>query len=707
MTVSNNAFWELLGSIGASTTTMTIKDSKWGLFPTSYPYKLTLEQLDSNNLVTKREIVTVTNKVADTFTITRASEACPLNDTATTQTQIAQSFIDWALVQLRLTADWINQIWTDITSLWTTKLDKTTYNAEKIAYASTTTWNDDYAITVPDIVAYNIGQTFKVKADVWNTWTATLNVNSLWAKTLKKLKSSAFSDLETWDIITNQIFWATYNGTDFQFSVDPANVSIPDVASTKSTFISWENITAWNALYISDYDTVVWNTPTAWWSINYFWDTTYNKQAQSFTVASNYTNISKIELSPYKNWSPTDNVAIRIETDNAWSPSWTLADANATLTITSWELTTSEVIITKTFTPFNLNTWTYWIVYSRSSTLDNTNKYALRRNTPDYAWWTVKAYNWSAWALIDSPELKDTYFKIYQTSWKAYKTDASNSSKINFIWFATNTVSSWWNVIVDTAWVSNTQTWLTVWSDYYLSWGGTLTSQLLTSTQINIWYSTSTYNYKEWQTFQLSSWTNWIKIITKLRKVWSPTDNILIKLYASNKTTLLWTSNSISWTTLTTWWIDYTFTISWVNLLASTEYFISVERDWANSTSNYYLIDVYTNASNVYPNWATYTYNNWTSTWDAYVSWGDYTDFYFSIIQDWNWAISTTPWSNVKYIWTATSSTSIVIRPNWLKWTTWTTVWAAWWATALPATPLWYVTTSVNWLTVKIPYYNI
>ena len=55
------------------------------------------------------------------------------------------------------------------------------------------------------------------------------------------------------------------------------------------------------------------------------------------------------------------------------------------------------------------------------------------------------------------------------TDWKVYKTDATSTTKINFIWFATQTVLSNANVIVDTSWVSLTQSGLTVGSDYCLS----------------------------------------------------------------------------------------------------------------------------------------------------------------------------------------------------------------------------------------------
>lgn len=364
--LNNNAFWELLWSIGASTTTMSIKDSKWWLFPTTFPYRLTIEQL-SNSLVTKREIVEVTNKTGDTFTITRAVETCPLNSDAITQTQTAQSFTDGALVQMRFTwwiyNDLYTEVYTNIPADLSLKLDKTTYNSEKIAYTSSSTWNDDYVVSISDVISLTDWQTFKIKADVWNTWTATLNVNSLWAKTLKKLKASAFADLETGDLIANQIYFAIYNSSNgwfFQFSIDVAQVVVPDVGSTKSTIVAWENITSWNALYI-------------------------------------------------------------------------------------------------------------------------------------------------------------------HTDWKVYKTDASNSSKINFVWFATNTISSWWNVVVDTAWISNTQSWLVISYDYFLANTAWWISNTAWTNVVSVWKAISTtwieinnidkYNSKYSNSFDVvelsTNWDNW------------------------------------------------------------------------------------------------------------------------------------------------------------------------------------------------------
>lgn len=82
-------------------------------------------------------------------------------------------------------------------------------------YAADAGGTDAYAITVAPIpTAYVTGQVFRFKANTANTGTATLNVNSLGALTLKKPSASGYTNLETGDILANQLVEVMYNGTD-------------------------------------------------------------------------------------------------------------------------------------------------------------------------------------------------------------------------------------------------------------------------------------------------------------------------------------------------------------------------------------------------------------------------------------------------------------------------------------------------------------
>lgn len=85
-----------------------------------------------------------------------------------------------------------------------------------VAYAVDSVGTDAYAITPsPAETAYVTGKEYTFKAGTANTGAATLNVNSLGAKTIKKDVST---DLATGDILANQIVTVKYDGTNFQMT---------------------------------------------------------------------------------------------------------------------------------------------------------------------------------------------------------------------------------------------------------------------------------------------------------------------------------------------------------------------------------------------------------------------------------------------------------------------------------------------------------
>lgn len=84
----------------------------------------------------------------------------------------------------------------------------------KYIFAADAGASDDYAITItPAPTAYATGQGFYFSANTANTGAATLNVNSLGAKTIKKYHNE---DLATNDIESGGIYHVIYDGTNFQ-----------------------------------------------------------------------------------------------------------------------------------------------------------------------------------------------------------------------------------------------------------------------------------------------------------------------------------------------------------------------------------------------------------------------------------------------------------------------------------------------------------
>jgi hypothetical protein len=87
-----------------------------------------------------------------------------------------------------------------------------TFNA-----ATTTGSGNAYVLTLdPAITAYTTNQCFTFKANFTNTAAATLNVNGVGARTLKKYVSTIVTDLAANDITNGQIVSVCYDGTNMQ-----------------------------------------------------------------------------------------------------------------------------------------------------------------------------------------------------------------------------------------------------------------------------------------------------------------------------------------------------------------------------------------------------------------------------------------------------------------------------------------------------------
>lgn len=97
--------------------------------------------------------------------------------------------------------------------------------------------SDAYAITLsPALTAYAAGQSLVFKANTSNTGAATLNVNALGAKNVKKYCNGAISDLETNDIKASQLVHVSYDGTQYLLHTVPATSLTSAVAFEAQTF---------------------------------------------------------------------------------------------------------------------------------------------------------------------------------------------------------------------------------------------------------------------------------------------------------------------------------------------------------------------------------------------------------------------------------------------------------------------------------------
>lgn len=74
--------------------------------------------------------------------------------------------------------------------------------------------NDAYVVALtPAITSYVDGMTYKFKSDVANTGAASLNINGVGIKNIKKISGATFVDLNNNDIVANQICIVVWNST--------------------------------------------------------------------------------------------------------------------------------------------------------------------------------------------------------------------------------------------------------------------------------------------------------------------------------------------------------------------------------------------------------------------------------------------------------------------------------------------------------------
>ena len=111
----NNVYSYLAIALGADATTMQVND--WDIFPSQFPFIVTLEHYDDDWNVVKREIVKCTDRDWNVITIVRWFETCVADDTSNPKTlqQAHFNFVAGDSVSLTLTSWFITDIQDEIT----------------------------------------------------------------------------------------------------------------------------------------------------------------------------------------------------------------------------------------------------------------------------------------------------------------------------------------------------------------------------------------------------------------------------------------------------------------------------------------------------------------------------------------------------------------------------------------------------------------
>lgn len=233
------------------------------------------------------------------------------------------------------------------------------------------------------------------------------------------------------------------------------------------TYMAWEAITAGQCVFVESWRTFA----LAIWEAYVGYDTSTTRQ--SFPFVGNWATTIDLKLSLKKVGSPSAALSVRIETDNAWSPSGTLLEVDSHWTVAAWSLTTSLADTTVTLTGACVPiAWVkYHVVLNQVWDVVNSSNYymywfqAIDSTTrwPKVRWWA------SRWARVA------TVYPYLYCDWAEDKllslTDSDYSYKVDLKWISTEAAAIGAKPVLTlpVEWsINSNQTWLTDSVDYYL-----------------------------------------------------------------------------------------------------------------------------------------------------------------------------------------------------------------------------------------------
>lgn len=237
--------------------------------------------------------------------------------------------------------------------------------------------------------------------------------------------------------------------------------------SDYDTYIPWEDVAQGETLFVEDMvafadadqeqniGDVSWNTRV---SIEAFWS----------GVAA-----STLKLSLRKETSPSVDLELRIETDNAWVPSGTLVDPNATATVTGASLTTSLADTTVTLAgSITIVKWTkvHIVLAQASDTVNGTNYYVVWYDAINTSTRPLNLYDGASYGTPDNDKYVYVDSDLFEEKLLSL-TDASYIYKLptDIPRIAIGAVSAWEECPSIYRWLADYFSGLTADTTYYLS----------------------------------------------------------------------------------------------------------------------------------------------------------------------------------------------------------------------------------------------
>lgn len=419
--MKNNVFGTLSAPISSLATTIQLNTGQGQRFTADM--LATLESMEGNK-VTKREIVKITNVTGDTLTVIRKFAPCPSSDDANTQGQVSYSFSADDTISVYITKEHFDKIDGSINDLYdngTNKLRTEVISGLQIKvnpgtvlvgsayydFAGDTITLTDSATNYVEIsengvlVANTTGRNdknAKIAVVITSGWAVTGITDWRLGTVGWEMSKVNIHDLTEKEIV---------NPEDEFIVSDSENVRNNKKVKASNllgyeTWIFAENVNKWDIVWKKYYDSKNVND-----SVNL--GQKFSKIAAKIFGSWVSTNNIKLQLAKVNNWQ---NINVRIETDNNWTPSWILINNNAEIVISASELSTTltenNYIFNDNINLTKLNT--YWLVIEVPTTDDNNYCIVWTDNTQ-----MIKNYVYYNWERTTTIYGSDTTAKVNVT----------------------------------------------------------------------------------------------------------------------------------------------------------------------------------------------------------------------------------------------------------------------------------------------------
>lgn len=219
-------------------------------------------------------------------------------------------------------------------------------------YFSATPLSSTYLVTISDTTfTYTEGQRVFIKPATSNTGATSININSLGAKTIKKMTRTGLVDLENYNILANNIYELFYNGT-YYILMNVSNNDYEEIDSitleSNAAQVDFTIPSGYKKLKL-EFNTISSTTTTRFLILRFNDDST-----------TNYYEISQIFDGDTSMSGTVDSTADRIAIDSYSLPSNSSAFQNASgfIEIYNYNATLGKNIVFNYINPENL----YYII---------------------------------------------------------------------------------------------------------------------------------------------------------------------------------------------------------------------------------------------------------------------------------------------------------------------------------------------------------